>query len=713
MKIIIPGKCSLFRFLFISLFFALTGCDSPETNKPESAEQAQIATAKSLTAADKLPEQNWSSFGGTDNEDHASPLDQINTDNVSQLGLAWGMMLDDVDSAATVPVAVEGVLYFAVDQSKVHAVEASTGRLLWRYDPEVAKHAGQKLRFTWGSRGLTWWNKRLYVGTADGRLLAIDAASGELVWSQLTTEADDARGITGAPRVYNGKVIIGHAGADFGPVRGYVTAYDAETGKQLWRFYTVPGNPADGFENEAMAMAAKTWTGEWWKFGGGGTVWNAITYDAEFNQVYLGTGNGAPWNRRVRSPDGGDNLFLSSIVALDADSGEYRWHYQTVPGETWDYNSTMDITLADLDIDGRARKVLMHAPKNGFFYVIDRQSGELLSADKLGKVTWAERVDLESGRPVEAANARYENGETLIWPGSIGLHNWHPMSFNVKTGLVYIPTMEIPGYYSDKGVDYARWSYTRGILNSGLDDWTQDGTPDIASSALIAWDPLRKQEVWRVPTPGMWNGGTLTTAGELVFQGQANGSFNAYAADSGKLLWSFDAKMGITGAPITYTSNGQQYVSVIAGWGSSGPGFLGSIAAQHGWVSGVHKHRVLTFALGGKAEVPANPEPTMVKVLVDPDFQVDEKRVPQGEHLFANVCLLCHGIAAVAGGHAPDLRASAITLDKDAFNTVVKKGSMLAQGMPAFEEFSDEDIESLRHYIRKRARDTLPAVDKQ
>lgn len=300
--------------------------------------------------------RDWASISRTFSEQRYSPLDLINDRNVKRLGLAWSLDLPGINSVSSEPIAVDGVLYFAVGQAIVHAVNVRTGKLLWRYDPEVAKVAGHKLRLAWGSRGVAFWKGKVYVGTLDGRLIAIDAKTGRPSWSVQTTEAEDDRFISGAPRVFNDKVIIGHGGGDLGDTRGYVTAYDATTGKQAWRFWTVPGDPAKGFENKAMEMAAKTWNGQWWKFGGGGgTVWNAMTYDPEFNRIYLGTGNGTPWNQKIRSPGGGDNLFLCSVVALDADTGEYVWHYQTNPGETWDYNSAMEMVLATRVIDGKPR----------------------------------------------------------------------------------------------------------------------------------------------------------------------------------------------------------------------------------------------------------------------------------------------------------------------------------------------------------------------
>ncbi|MEZ5498513.1 MAG: PQQ-dependent dehydrogenase, methanol/ethanol family [Steroidobacteraceae bacterium] len=657
--------------------------------------------------SDERDGRNWASYGRSYSEQHASPLDQVNRRNVGRLGLAWSLDLADVHNGATVPLAVDGTIYFTVDQSIVHAVDARSGKLLWRHDPQVSKIAGQKLRITWGPRGIAYWRGRIYVGTTSGHLLALDAGTGEEVWRVLTVNENDQRTITGPPRVFNDLVIIGHAGSEYGPLRGYVTAYDTATGKERWRFYTVPGNPADGFENDAMAMAARTWSGEWWRFGGGGNVWNAMTYDPKFNRIYLGTGNGTPWNRKIRSPGGGDNLFVCSIVALDADTGEYQWHYQTVPGESWDYNSAMDITLARLRIAGRMRDVILHAPKNGFFYVIDRKDGRLLGAEKFAKVTWAERIDLTSGRPIEAPGVRYENAPALIYPGGIGAHNWQPMSFNAAVGLVYIPTQTIAGLYDDSGIDRARYRMVPTEINPGIGDFLQDAPPDAGSSELIAWDPIGQRRVWAVTTPGLWNGGTMTTAGDLVFQGQADGRFNAYDARNGKRLWSFDAHMGISGAPISFLAGTRQYIAVVAGFGGAAPAFLGSLAAQHGWRAGAHPHRLLVFTLDGKARLPGTPPPAQAVAVDDPTMQIDSGKAERGAVLYARKCTTCHGLAGVAGGFAPDLRASPVALSAAGFASVVRGGALELRGMPAFAELDEDALESIRHYLRQRARESL------
>jgi quinohemoprotein ethanol dehydrogenase len=658
----------------------------------------QAAEIDNAALSNDADGNDWAAFGRTFSEQRFSPLDQINKQSVSRLKLAWSLELDDVWNVSTAPVEVDGVIYFAAGFSVVHAVDVRSGKLLWKYDPHCDS---KKMRMAWGSRGITYWKGKLYTGVQDGRLFALDAKTGTLVWETQTTEPGDNRYITGAPRVFNGKVIIGHGGADFGHVRGYVTAYDAETGKQDWRFYIVPGNPADGFEDKAMEMAAKTWKGEWWKYGGGGTAWNAMTYDPEFNRVYIGTGNGSPWNHKLRSPGGGDNLYLCSVVALDADTGEYLWHYQTTPGESWDFNSTMDIVLATMEIDGKPRKVLMHAPKNGFFYVIDRETGKLISAEKFGKVTWADHIDMATGRPVENPGVRYEDGEALIWPGSAGAHNWQPMSYSPDTKLVYIPSHELPGYYNDKGRDPKTWTMVPNDV-MGLKGFFDDIPKNAGSSFLLAWDPIKQKKVWRSDTPGATNGGVLSTHGGLVFQGDADGDFKAHDANTGDVLWSAQMGVGTQAPPITYQVDGKQYVSVLAGWAGSQM-LLGSLSAQHGWTGRDHPRRLLTYVLDGSATLPPSAPPNILKPVDDASIKLDADKVMQGRDLYQR-CVICHGVSAIAGGFAPDLRASPVPLNAQAFKAIVQGGALEPRGMPKFDELSDQDLDSVRQYIRERAR---------
>ena len=507
--------------------------------------------------------------------------------------------------------------------------------------------------------------------------------------------------ITGAPKIFKGKVLIGNGGTENGAARGYVTAYDAETGEQAWRFWIVPGNPADGFENDAMAMAAETWTGEWWKFGGGGNAWHGFTYDAELDVLYIGTGNGSPWNRKIRSPGGGDNLFLCSIVALDPDTGEYLWHYQTTPGETWDYNSNMDIVLADLEIDGRDVKAILHAPKNGFFYVIDRETGKLISAEPFAEVTWATEIDLETGRPVEVSGARYDDRLARIAPGPIGAHNWPAMSYNPSTGLAYMPTIHTATMFSDEGIDLEAWDSPVGRLGVGVRyNLAGSSRPDGVLGSLQAWDPVRQELAWEVPLGGLWNPGTMTTAGNLVFQGRVDGTLAAHDAASGSTLWTFDVGSGISAPPITYAINGRQYVALLVGWGGVMAAVGGAEGASHGWAHGAHPRRLVAFSLDGAVSLPASPPPVVPVPIAAADFDVDPTLLLRGGTEYSGLCELCHGRGAIAAGVTPDLRASRVVLSDIAFATVVRDGSRVARGMPAYPELTENQLLAIRHYIR-------------
>jgi len=680
-----------------------------------AALMSQAATAATTVdgaaLADEKSGANWLSYGRTYSEQRFSPLAQVDAQNVGGLGVSWYMDLGEHKSLLATPLVVDGVMYFTGSYAKVIAVDTRTGKELWTYDPKVIETAGERARVIWDSnRGVAYWKGRVFVAAGDGRLIALDAATGTEVWSVMTVDPKLAYFINGAPRVFNDKVIIGNGGTEWGGLRGYVTAYDAATGEQAWRFYTVPGNPADGFEDETQEMAAKTWTGEWWKHGGGGTVWNGLTYDPEFNRIYIGTGNGAPWNRKIRSPDGGDNLFLCAIVALDADTGKYVWHYQTVPGETWDYNSNMDMVLADLTIDGKPVKAMMHAPKNGFFYVLDRATGKLISAEKIGRATWATHVDMATGRPVEAKGARFEDGEELIYPGPLGVHNWHAMSFNPGTGLAYIPTQDLPALYTDKKIKPANWESPSFAFDPGVDLMRDDLPLKIDASALLAWDPVKQEKAWEQKLPGAWNAGTLTTAGNLVFQGRTDGKLVAYRATDGVPLWMFDMGVGISAPPISYEVDGKQHIALLAGWGGAAASMVGSITAQHGWAYGMHPRRLVVFALDGDKLLPKAPPPSFATPLVQEDFKVDEMLAEQGSYLFVRNCASCHGGGAVAGGYAPDLRASQAPVYPEAFKEIVVGGSRRLQGMPQYKELSDADLSAITHYIRRQARKSTTAA---
>lgn len=662
---------------------------------------------------DPNQKDNWLAYGRDHSEQRFSPLDQINVDNVEKLGLSWSLPLPADSALVGTPLVVDGVVYFSGTYNRTRAVDAKTGKLIWEYDPETLKHSGERARMMWNwSRGITFYKGKVIIATTDGRLIALESKTGSPIWTTQTFDPKLPLHITGAPKAFRDLVLIGNGGSEQGGGRGFITAYHVETGEEAWKFYVVPGNPADGFEDEAQEMAAKTWTGEWWKIGGGGQTWNGFTYDAEYDQILIGTGNGGPWNQKIRSPEGGDNLFLCSIVALDATTGKYKWHYQTTPGETWDYTSTMDIVLADLELkegEGK-RKVLMHAPKNGFFYVIDRKDGTLLSAEPFAKVTWATGIDMETGRPIEAEGARYLTEPVTIWPSVFGAHSWHAMSYNPGTGLVYIPKMELATHWDDTKIDLDSWKKPSFQIDVGADVGLGSDIPkDAGVSSLMAWDPVKQEKVWEVSQPNYWNAGTVTTAGNLVFQGRIDGKFVAYDARNGKELWSVNVGSGISAPPITYAVDGTQYVSLLVGFGGAAVAYGGgSSMAQYGWGYRGQLRQLLTFALDSDTPIPHVGEPTYVRVLTPPDFDLDETLADHGEHVYKRSCAWCHGAGAVSGGYTPDLRASEAFLDLQQLKTIVQEGALQGNGMPIFKDLSDEELEALRHFVRKKASEAEP-----
>lgn len=645
---------------------------------------------------------NWPGHGGSSDEDDYASLGQVNRRNVARLGLAWYLDLPDERMLEATPVEVNGVLYFTGSYAKVYAADAVSGKLLWTYDPEIWKHSPQKLRYALPcNRGVAYENGRVFVGTIDGRLIALDAKTGGLLWSTETTSSASFQTITGAPRAFNGRVVIGNGGADFG-ARGYVTAYDAATGHQVWRFYTAPGSPEENRGDAAMERAAATWKGSFWKTGTGGGPWDSITFDKELNRVYVGTGNAAPYDPEQRSPGGGDNLYTASIVALDADTGQYLWHYQVNPRDSWDFDSTEQMSLADLTIDGKRRQVLIQAPKNGFLYVIDRKTGKLISAGKIGKATWADHIDVATGRPVEEKDIRYQQGPVTIWPSPLGAHNWQSMSFSPKTGLVYIPYLQLGMRYAKNQGNGKEVSMV-GISMSVVEKDDQDH-----KGALIAYDPVQEQVRWKVPHATFWNGGTLATGGDLVFQGTADGYFSAYDALTGKALWRYNAGLGIIAAPVSYAVGGTQYVSILVGYGGSNS--AGDLM-NAGWKFGAQPRRLLTFRLGGNAALPPSAPPDFsVHPAIDSAAAVDTTDAGPGELLFAVNCGGCHGLKAIsAGAPAPDLRESSIAMNSTSFRSVVHDGALLQQGMPRFEQLDATQLKQIQAYIRLQAREALQA----
>jgi quinohemoprotein ethanol dehydrogenase len=692
--------------LFLIAVFTFCACSRQKSGESTHRTTAEV-NAQRIMNADQQP-GDWLTHGRTYNEQRFSPLSAINETNVGQLGLAWFYDLDTHRGQEATPLVIDGNMYFTTAWSKVVALSAATGALLWTYDPKVPPEWAVNACCDVVNRGLAAWGGRLFLGTLDGRLIALDALTGKPVWETLTIDRNYRYTITGAPRVVKGKVIIGNGGAEMG-VRGYVSAYDADTGKMVWRFYTVPGDPTKPFESPVLEKAAKTWTGEWWKFGGGGTVWDSIVYDPELDLLYIGVGNGSPWNWRIRSPKGGDNLFLSSIIALKPDTGEYVWHYQETPGEMWDYTANQNIILADIPIDGQTRKVLLHAPKNGFFYVIDRATGALISAQPYTFVNWASGVDLKTGRPVETSLARYPgNDPAPVVPGPLGAHSWQPMAYSPLTRLAYIPVNDT-GFKYKSPVHFEprklAANYGIDVVAAGMpqDPKIKQAILNTAKGKLEAWDPVKQKAAWTVQRPGPWNGGVLTTAGNLVFEGTADGHFEAYRADTGEKLWSFAAQTGVMAGPVSYMVNGEQYIAVLAGWGGVFPLATGEVSLASGRVRNVS--RMLAFKLGGKASLP--PSSVEEPVLNPPPSIASSSAVKHGEQVFQRYCAACHGDAAVSGGVLPDLRYSS-TLRSGQWFYIVLGGMLKSTGMVSFaKELTRRDVSDIRSYVVFRANQSL------
>ena len=678
----------------------------PPAPHPAAVDAARLAAAGTDAA-------NWITYGRTYDEQRFSPLKQIDAQSVARLRLAWHYDLPVAARAQeSTPLVIDGVMYVTGAFSKLFALDPATGRLLWSYDPQVAMSTDINTCCDAVNRGVAAWQGKLYLGTLDGRLIAIDAESGRPVWEVRTTPAGSRYTITGAPRVIKGRVIIGNGGAEMG-VRGYVSAYDAESGKLVWRFYTVPGEP--GKPDEAASdqvlesMARPTWTGDYWKVGGGGTVWDSMAYDPKLDLLYIGTDNGGPWNRKFRSPHGGDDLYIASIIALKPDTGAYVWHFQTTPGDMWDYSAVQSLTLADLTIDGKLRHVLMQAPKNGFFYVLDRQSGQLISVRQYADtVNWAKGIDPKSGRPILNPEADYsDRGKAWInAPGPLGAHNWEPMAFSPATGYVYVPVSEMTfPYVPAKRLVWHELSWNIGL---DLDAGSMPQNPVIKAAALkglkghlAAWDPVAQKEVWRVEAGHPWNGGVLATAGNIVFEGNAMGELNAYRADSGARLWSDTTYTGILAPPITYLAGGKQYVAVEVGWG----GAFGLAAGELALKSQIDRGnvpRVLGYALDGTDKLPAPAPPSAAKLEPRPEI-ASARVIAEGKATYHQFCGPCHGDAAVSGGVLPDLRHSAAAANAQLWRSIVHDGALQPAGMVAFgPELSAEDIEAVRAYIVDR-----------
>jgi quinohemoprotein ethanol dehydrogenase len=705
--------------------FSLAGCDSG-TNSESSAPTSETSTQAPASLAPELARGNvddariiaapqaepgsWLSYGQTYKEQRFSKLTQITRDNVDELGLAWTREIGDFNMRMQgTPIVVDGVMYASNGWSVVFALDATTGEEIWRYDPEVDRDS---IRLACcgpaHNRGVAVYEGKVYVGTFDGRLVAIDATTGTLVWDVDTYHPSGLGrfNVTGAPRAAAGKIYIGQGSSESGHRRGYVTAYDAETGEVAWRFYLVPGDPNEPFEHPEMEMAAKTWGGEWWKFGGGGTAWNSLVYDEDFNSLYIGVGNGAPWPRQIRSgnawskkspenPLAGDDLFLTAIVSVDVETGRMNWFYQTVPGDNWDYSSAMDMTLTEMEVDGKMTKVLLQAPKNGFFYVIDRSNGKVLRAHPYTEgITWATHVDLETGRPIENPAVRYEEDPQWILPANAGAHNWEPQSWDEEQGIMYFYYHDYANFYSlaeefvKTGIYKIR---ERGLsLGWGEGEYRRkleaQAAPRPESKGFVgAFDPLTGEYKWRHRLESVFNGGVLATTTGLLFQGEGNGQFVVRDTDTGEPIWSYDALGSFSSSIMSYQIDDTQYVATMV---------TGNRSIDLGGT-------VLVFKLGGQDTLDVG-EIADVSVPEQPEIEIDYQTYTKGDQLYHAQCASCHGgigIPTEVATIAPDLRLMTLETHGE-YEDIVLGGSRADKGMAGFaEDLGADDIEAIRMFL--------------
>jgi quinohemoprotein ethanol dehydrogenase len=670
---------------------------------PKAADAPTVVDSDTMRAIDAPGNVgDWMSYSRGWAEQRYSPLTQINDKTVGRLGLAWYDDLETYRGVQASPLAIDGVLYNESIYNVVTAYDGKTGAKLWTYDPKVGSEWARLACCGPSARGIAAWKGKLYIGALDGRLIAIDAKTGKEVWSVHTFDPKDAPySITGAPRVYDGKVVIGNGGADYGS-RGFVSAWDAETGKKAWKFYIVPTDPAKGPDGEAsdnvMGMAARTWSGKFWEAGGGGNAWDSFAYDPDTRTVIVGTGNGSPHMWHFRSEGKGDNLFLCSMLALDVDSGRYKWHYQEVPEEDWDFTCTQPIVLADLKIDGKLRKVAMQAPKNGFFYVVDRTNGKLISAKSYVSVnTWASGIDA-NGRPILMPGAHNTTTPHIMSPSWLAAHTWHPMSYSPKTGLVYLSAQEQGSIYARAEDGQYKYTPGPGRTNSGQAYGTQ---PELRAKLqaqinatekgyLLAWDPKTQTEKWRVPYPHPGSGGVLSTAGNLLIQGTINKTLAIYRADTGAKLWEMDIDQAPVAGPIAYSIDGVQYIAINAGWGGSPVYNLGPFQTSTA--------KLLVFRLGGTAKLP--PPPPKASIPRPPPLRAPEAQVARGRELFGANCSKCHGENAIGG--VKDLRFMSAETHAQ-FADIVLRGIRADKGMASFAgQLSAEDVEAIHAYLIAR-----------
>jgi quinohemoprotein ethanol dehydrogenase len=684
--------------------------------------------AERLKHADAEP-QNWLTTGRDQNSTNFSPLEQINADTVKRLGFAWEYNLGEpMRGQEATPLVIDGVMYTSGTWGYVYAVDAASGKEMWKYDPKPDYFMGRNPCCDLVNRGVAVWKGKVYVASVDGRLHALNAANGQKLW-EVDTIVDHALpySSTGAPQIAGGVVVIGNGGADMGHggVRGYVSAYDLDSGKLKWRFYTVPGAVGQPYENPELAAADKTWDKHRApQFKGGATVWNAFAYDPDLNLLYFGTANAAPYDLRQLGPAKLDSLYAASLIALDAGTGRMAWYYQTTPRDSWDYDAVQKLTLADLTIDGEQHAVIMQANKNGFFYVLDRKSGKLVSANKFAFANWASYVDMKSGRPVvSAANTDWYSSPKTVYPSWFGAHTWNPDAYSPQTKLDYIPVVDVPAIWVDLEHNGGPLKYLEGFftVQGIVPDDTYDASdatriygpvPDLAAvkslrhvkavrEIIRAWDPVAKKAVWEHETSSGirgYDGGVLSTAGNLVLQGRGSGELFVYAADSGKVLKVLKTGTHMMAAPMTYAVKGEQYVAVQAGYGGTGI-TVGPIPPSSAALKYQNINRIIAFKLGGGAVPlpPARTEPPMDK---PPEQKASKAQIDAGELVFVAQCTRCHQLGPSI---TPDLRKLNDGLHL-AFKDILLRGALAPAGMEKFSDIlSEQDADNVHAYLIDQA----------
>jgi quinohemoprotein ethanol dehydrogenase len=714
-------SCALTGALFGTLF----GCH--EHAAPATAVKASISAKAAAVDAARLANLNpdqWLTAGRDEDGTYYSPVADINATNVAKLGFAWDYRLGTHRGLEATPLVIDGVMYASGNFGRVYALDAATGRELWTYDPHIDGQWARHACCDAVNRGIVAFDGRLYVGALDGWLHAIDAGSGQLLWKVDTLLSRGERrsySLSGAPLLAGKLIVVGNSGADFAGVRGYVSAYDSATGALRWRFYTVPRNPADGPQDQPQLEAAvKTWDSRHpWEAGSGGTVWDGMAYDRALGLVYIGTGNAAPYNSHQGGRHGGDELYAASIIAIRADSGAMAWYYQTVPGDRWDFDSTQKIVLAQLSLDGRQRQVLMQAAKNGFYYVLDRASGELLSAHNFAFVNWARGIDIKTGRPIEDPSANYDHTPALVFPSEAGAHSWQPMAYDSERGITFIPVIESGNVLvesSDRRAGLVEGQFTTpAFVPEAYDPKTMHAlygplpplgqlargikTNTASRGFLRAWSVAQHKVVWEAQTASSWDGGVLATGGGLVFQGDANGDINAYASDTGERVASVQVGSSMMAAPITYRVNGVQFIAVMAGYGggaviTGAPLDPASAAYRYG-----NEGRIIALKIGGPAPpLPAAPAEALLPE--PPPRNAAPPQIAQGELLYNRFCSRCH---VFGRGIIPDLRRLDPAIH-GAFNSIVLNGVYAPMGMGRFDDvLSPPDAEAIHAYLIDQA----------